>query len=1523
MKRFLSFLLIAATLLSLLPVMSVSASENSSLLNDDGGESASHHYTELYVKEGLAALFVAYESTASESAVTAWTPAPLYGKAGYDSYIDPSLYTTQTVSGGKLVWQQANGSFKTALTAANTDENPGTYLKLTALHALLSDNFAVQEVWQQTSSTITGNTPVYTENEDGTVTAAALGGGSFNEEQATNSYGFLSLKNNYVPGFQSSNGDRHNHFYYQVTPKNASYANATARNIVFENASYLLDTAKKSFTNNTSKTYNVGSFPMAVMEQTVSRRDFTELEDGFSAYYQFSWQFKPAKYYGKNATSRHYGFTTYSTTDTDNLIILRDKVLNVYSVRVYEEKVLTDAEMDQNHLADLCGFYGIDVDILFDLDAEGLAGIASALASTPLVREKYNADGSYTDTFLRSKAKVESVIASAVASFATAEEHSYTELYVKEGLAALFVAYEATASEETPTTWAPVNLYGQAGYDAYVDPASYASVLKSVSTFAWKWKTGALTSSAVGTNTSTTPGTYISLKPLMELIGDNWSVQEVWQWTGSTKTGNMPEYTVNEDGTVTVSNASSLSQEYASNNVYGFLNIRRYYVPNFITANGSRHNHFFYQIYQPKNSSFSNATSRNIVFDNANYLESTATKTFTNSTTKYFVGSMPTAVVEQTLNRTNFTEVEGGFSARYDFIWQFKPSKYYGSNASSRTYGLTTYYTTNAKNMTLCRDKTQNVYSLRVYDGKALTDDEVNLNHFADLCGFYGIDVSPLWQLDATARDTFAKSYATVAMVRERFEADGETETLNYLNAKLSLQNAINELAMEEIMSGQTAKKSLLSFDGYSVRVSGDYGMRAIFTLDKASVEVLAELGTEVLAFGAVTAIGNYDGTVYNEDASALTVSVAEDGTVSLAEGVKGAALTVSNAEGFRTVSDTDEAVRFAYTTLYSSTDLSAASLYNIALLYRGFAVLKNAAGVTDVVYYESTRSEALSLFSLHDEIVNDHGHYLTRFPISSFDYIYDMLSAVSPAVYTASAREEDRTLCESYGFDETSIRLSFSALSDTHCIYSTPAIGNKVANQMKKISSMYELDAFLFCGDLGDNMSTFTNAHSGTKDSRAANLWTELAHFGEYAAKGNADAQLPIIWNLGNHDAPDYASGSEITVTAPLSKNTYTFAAGTTTYEAAVEIFGASSSLFFSEDTLPDGTSTIPYEGFRYNNINGYSFFSVDYRMVTEEALAWLDNQLALLHNADPSKPIFFNFHVNSTSSATKYATGQELIKETIGKYNQVIWISGHAHIAMQRQSSMQIRDGFAEINIGPNRLTTNVNSTATQQFMNYQIKHGAVIQVDANGNIRVLTVDYSYQLTEDGTVEGTDRTDRFTVIDNPMVIRTTYFAAPAVGKAQEIYFDTTVGSMDDPRYVTPHFGADAAASFSNITAGQATVTFSTPTVANVITYYTATVKNVTTGETVKIYDRYRLSDSNSDNDLCTAYNFSSDYMYYGPAWNYPAEHSFILRLDESALVEGNEYSVSIYGRDDFGQLTDTVTFALPAAMTTPAAAE
>ena len=82
------------------------------------------------------------------------------------------------------------------------------------------------------------------------------------------------------------------------------------------------------------------------------------------------------------------------------------------------------------------------------------------------------------------------------------------------------------------------------------------------------------------------------------------------------------------------------------------------------------------------------------------------------------------------------------------------------------------------------------------------------------------------------------------------------------------------------------------------------------------------------------------------------------------------------------------------------------------------------------------------------------------------------------------------------------------------------------------------------------------------------------------------------------------------------------------------------------------------------------------------------------------------------------------------------------------------------------------------------------------------------------------------------------------------------------------------------------------------------------------------RLSNSDTTDDLCTAFNLSSDYMYYGPAWNYPDAHSFSLRLDETALIAGDSYSVSIYGRDDFGQLTNTVTFLLPEAMTTPAQA-
>ena len=90
MKRALAFLLVLATLLCMVPVMTSAAEpETPTGLGD---------YRDLYVKEGLVALFTAYEATASDTTLTSWTPANYYGIKGYEDYIDPSTYTASRVA---------------------------------------------------------------------------------------------------------------------------------------------------------------------------------------------------------------------------------------------------------------------------------------------------------------------------------------------------------------------------------------------------------------------------------------------------------------------------------------------------------------------------------------------------------------------------------------------------------------------------------------------------------------------------------------------------------------------------------------------------------------------------------------------------------------------------------------------------------------------------------------------------------------------------------------------------------------------------------------------------------------------------------------------------------------------------------------------------------------------------------------------------------------------------------------------------------------------------------------------------------------------------------------------------------------------------------------------------------------------------------------------------------------------------------------------------------------------------------
>ena len=195
MKRFLSLFLVLATLLCLFP-MAISATEEGV-----GGETpeATATYLDLYVKDGLVALFDGFAvAAADKTAQKLLTPAPLYGVEGYEDYIDPSLYTANVVYTGQA-WGEyvypcrfTNGAFSFQK-IENTDRTKIDYMyyvDLDDLGALLGTTYTVQEIFTVTPQTKGGGYAPIIEN--GVVTNwAAISGDNYVNNQSR--YGMLNL----------------------------------------------------------------------------------------------------------------------------------------------------------------------------------------------------------------------------------------------------------------------------------------------------------------------------------------------------------------------------------------------------------------------------------------------------------------------------------------------------------------------------------------------------------------------------------------------------------------------------------------------------------------------------------------------------------------------------------------------------------------------------------------------------------------------------------------------------------------------------------------------------------------------------------------------------------------------------------------------------------------------------------------------------------------------------------------------------------------------------------------------------------------------------------------------------------------------------------------------------------------------------------------------------------------------------------------------------------------------------------
>ncbi len=1545
MKKVLSFFLALALLLCALPIASVYAEGETEGADTPEGFG---DYRDLYVKEGLVALFDAFGATAGTSNLSKWTALDLSGRADYPDYISPSAYSTKFNSGSNLYYKWGDGCLVSYHTSKGS-ERPGENFQLTSLFSLLGANasWSIQEVYQITGPSRAGNTPNIIVDEDGdhviTNYDSLLSGTSTPGSTGARFYGIATLGSiTFSKAYTGVYSIPMINHYFQQLGYTDEEGTAHTTNVTFNTKWYLKNAALTPYykyvtttktgedgseTTLTEKTlvgsYYGGSYPAAVMEHTVSRslnEEYTT-DSQVAMDYTITWQSEPNKI-GPSGQGKTRSFSFIATAAQDSATVkILGKRANVFGVRVYNRE-LTRAEIDQNHLADLCGFYGADASGLLALSAEQLEAVAAEMAYVQLSRDKYTytADeygglsiSGISEQFAADKQAFEAELAAAIGGALTEESATYLDVYVKEGLVALFDAHSAKASDEALTTWTPVDFYGKEGYNSYLDPSLYTPTLNGT----WKQVNGALHSSYSGAS--------FALSSLGALLGDTYSVQTVYGMTkpnGYTQADISVVTTTDESGKTTtknvINNYTSLSTgaKTFGTDTYGLFSYKVMYYGQ-RTQNSGHYlmDSWFFQIagtnWLPHGSGV--ATDNGVRNATYYYTDSTGEE---KSFSAYHT-NMPAHIQEITVSRGAATATDTGVSVPFSIYWQFYPNRRGGNAHSSHTYSWERTGTADSTTLTLLSGREADNFSVRAYN-RNLVEAEIWRNHLADLFGFYSVDVSGLSFLGDAQIAELATAFATTKMIHNRYEADGVTFTADYYNQKKILQTAVNEAVLAELNSVPKAIERLLTFEGHSFRVSGNYGIRAVYSLSKEARAFLAEQGYELLSYGAVMAIGTYNGTVYNEDAASIVVTVDAEGKAALADGIRGAALLNSTDEGFKTLSDTEEATRFAYTTTYNVD--SAAALYALDMLYRGYVVLRDDAGAVSVHYCDVPEGDEdkNSLAGLHASVIEEYGYaYYSKYGISAFDYLYDVLETVDSERYNDAARAAARRLAENYNFDSENIVLTFGALSDTHVTTATKA--NRLKNMMKVFSNTYGVDAILFGGDLSDrlNNESFTAAQFKTG-------YTDLSRFAEAAAAGNI-GNVPLIWTLGNHDRPHVSCTSDVSFTSPGGKS-YTIASGTTLTEGFIQVLKSTSEHFMVET---EGAPT----GIRYQDVKGFAFFAIDYTFADAESVKWIDAKLTELEKSEPDKPIFITSHMPTDNKSQNV-----VINKLLEKHHNVVYLSGHTHATMQSYSSITERDGFLEIVLGPGSHASYGISGSGYTYNSYEMKQGAVIEVDANGNIRVRCLDMNFNVEEDGSVttlftKGGD--SDVTAATNPYVVRTAYFSSPDYEAGMKVVYDSVPRYTTDPRYEAPSFDKDSTLSVTDVAMSSLNLLIPKASATNFIRYYGITLKDAD-GNVIKLFDTKastKLTAKAPSAVLLDELLIASDFICHTPydekypdpyIYNLPLTYRLTTTDDTDAVLstevvylleEGKSYTVSVVAYDDFGQSTAPISasFTVP----------
>ena len=305
--------------------------------------------------------------------------------------------------------------------------------------------------------------------------------------------------------------------------------------------------------------------------------------------------------------------------------------------------------------------------------------------------------------------------------------------------------------------------------------------------------------------------------------------------------------------------------------------------------------------------------------------------------------------------------------------------------------------------------------------------------------------------------------------------------------------------------------------------------------------------------------------------------------------------------------------------------------------------------------------------------------------------------------------------------FDEENIVLSFGAISDIHIGNFNAADESNFKRALEMLQAQASLDdadgleAIIGVGDL-------TDAYTADQSLKSSEITALKA---VYESVFNP-TDIPFIYTVGNHDH-DFLSTSN----AGSSLQAFITVMGNTAAHTQYDV-ECSDSANGSRHAVIGEYHFLFVEPITYN---GSDDGGAKYQPAT---LEWLDGELAKITAENPDHYVFVMTHpmIYDTvyGSDLFYPSTYWYTKDlttVLEKYSQVVTFGGHLHFPLNDPRSI-MQTAFTSLGCGSvNYMAIEPGGyinmgTATTMQDREQFSQGLLCQVDANGNLRIIRMDF-----------------------------------------------------------------------------------------------------------------------------------------------------------------------------------------------------